>query len=128
LIEDPVVAYEKLNCLDQGTGPELMFVHSAGGNAAAWWQQLEYFSKTRRTLAYDLPGFGRSEAVSAQAIPEAFTNAALSVLDRFHVQHADVVCLSLCGWTGIHHALEHPLRVKKLVLSCTKAGTTHGQY
>ena len=46
--------------ISAGTGPGVVFIHGAGGNAAVWWDQMRAFSKTHKAVAYDLAGFGRT--------------------------------------------------------------------
>lgn len=40
--------------------PPLVFLHGIGGAARAWRGQLEYFGKRFRSIAWDMPGYGRS--------------------------------------------------------------------
>eukprot|EP00968_Pinguiococcus_pyrenoidosus_P027041 scaffold7350_cov233-Pinguiococcus_pyrenoidosus.AAC.6 len=45
----------------EGGMPTLIFVHGFGASSDQWRHQLEFFRKTHRVLAIDLPGFGQSE-------------------------------------------------------------------
>lgn len=49
------MAYES-----QGTGPVLVMVHNGGASSAIWRHQVAALSASHRTVAVDLPGFGRS--------------------------------------------------------------------
>ena len=49
-----------LNVIATGDGEGLLVIHGAGGNAAVWMQQVAAFAPSRRVVALDLPGFGRS--------------------------------------------------------------------
>src|ERR1700676_1576607 len=40
--------------------PPLVFLHGIGGAARAWRGQLNTFSDRYRTIAWDMPGYGRS--------------------------------------------------------------------
>jgi 3-oxoadipate enol-lactonase len=111
--------------LDQGSGSPLLFVHGAGGNAGVWWQQIAAFAAHGRTLALDLPGFGRSAIPAPEALAAAFTEAPGSVLDAAGVERASIVCQSLGGWSGLRFAFAHPERTERLVLACTMAGVAH---
>jgi 3-oxoadipate enol-lactonase len=114
-----------INWLAAGAGPALVFVHGAGGNAAAWFAQMEAFADTHRVIAYDLPGFGRSAQPGEGAYHEHFAKTAVSVMDATGVEKATLICQSLGGWTGVRLALECPERIERLVLSCTMAGIAH---
>lgn len=114
-----------LHVVASGAGEGLLFIHGAGGNAAIWTQQITAFAPTRRVVAFDLPGFGRSPAVEPDDLPRALTHAPAQALDAAGVERADVVCQSLGGWSGLRFALAFPHRVRRLVLACTMAGVAH---
>src|SRR5687767_1386204 len=48
---------------DGGSGSALpiVFVHGNGGNLTQWSGQLAHFRKSRRVIAFDLRGMGRSD-------------------------------------------------------------------
>jgi pimeloyl-ACP methyl ester carboxylesterase len=106
--------------------PSLLLIHGAGGNSAAWWQQVEAFAPQRHVIAYDLPGFGQSAPFAAgEDLGEAMVRAAVAALHAAGAARADVVCQSLGGWTGIRLALARPDLVTRLALCCTLAGIAH---
>lgn len=115
-----------LNVIACGDGEGLLFIHGAGGNAAIWTQQVAAFAGSRRVVAFDLPGFGRSPAIAPERLGEALTSAPAVALDAAGLDRADIVCQSLGGWSGLRFALAHPHRVRRLVLACTMAGVAHG--
>ena len=114
-----------LNWMAHGEGPGILFVHGAGGDAAAWWQQMEAFAATHRVAAYDLAGFGRSRPMVPDEAPACLSRHAAEVLDAAGIERATVVCQSLGGWTGVRLALERPERVERLVLCATMGGIAH---
>jgi pimeloyl-ACP methyl ester carboxylesterase len=53
--------YGKLNCLIEGKGPGLIFLHGALGTGAAHFRdQISYFSRKYRVVAPDFLGYGKS--------------------------------------------------------------------
>ncbi|HEY3678039.1 MAG TPA: alpha/beta hydrolase [Bradyrhizobium sp.] len=48
--------------------PSLVFLHGIGGAARAWRGQLDYFADSYRSLAWDMPGYGSSAALSSVSI------------------------------------------------------------
>lgn len=100
----------------------IFFCHGAGGNAASWWQQLPEFARDFRCLAHDHRGFGRSPCTGAQFKVGEFVDDAVAVMDEAGVEAAHFVCQSMGGWTGVQMALNHPGRIKSLVLSDTIGG------
>ncbi len=108
---------------DTGVGPEVIFFcHGAGGNSTSWWQQIPVFADSYRCLAHDHRGFGRSPCTPEQFRVDAFADDAVAVLDAAGVSSAHFVCQSMGGWTGVRMALNHPGRVRSLVLSDTIGG------
>ncbi|MEQ8859867.1 MAG: alpha/beta hydrolase [Pseudomonadales bacterium] len=107
----------------RGDGDEtVFFCHGAGGNSTSWWQQMGAFASRYRCLAHDHRGFGRSRCSAEQFAVHEFVDDALAVLDAAAVTRAHLVCQSMGGWTGVRLALEHPDRVRSLVLSDTIGG------
>lgn len=100
----------------------LLFIHGAGANRAAWWQQLAAFAPAHHVIAYDLPGFGESAAADPAALAEQMVAAAVDVLAAAGATRARVMCQSLGGWTGVRLALARPDLVERLVLCCTLTG------
>lgn len=105
--------------------PSLLFVHGAGANRAAWWQQFDAFAPGNHVIAYDLPGFGESAAAEPDRLADQMLSAACDVLAAADATKARVVCQSLGGWTGVRLALARPDLVEGLVLCCTLAGIAH---
>lgn len=108
-----------------GERAPVLLIHGAGGNAAVWWQQVEAWASTRRVIALDLPGFGRSAPPPPSDFAGMLVETAAAVLDASGAGRVDVVAQSLGGWAGLRLALERPDRVRRLVLCCTMAGVAH---
>jgi len=102
--------------------PALVFAHGAGGNAASWWQQVPVFSADHHVVVFDHRGFGRSICPPEHQSAVHFEADVVAVMDAAQVDTAVIVCQSMGGWTGVRVALDHPERVRKLVLSDTIGG------
>ena len=100
----------------------IFFCHGAGGNSTSWWQQVPEFAADYRCLAHDHRGFGRSGCTGEQFRVGEFAEDALAIMDAQGIEAAHFVCQSMGGWTGVQMALEHPERIKSLVLSDTIGG------
>jgi pimeloyl-ACP methyl ester carboxylesterase len=105
-----------------GQGPALVFAHGAGGNSLSWWQQVPYFARTHRVIAFDHRGFGRSRCAPDDFQPARFGADLCAILDAEQIDRAALVCQSMGGWTGLQTALHYPERVRCLVLGGTPAG------
>ena len=100
----------------------VFFCHGAGGNSTSWWQQVPEFSAQYRCLAHDHRGFGRSRCTGEQFRVDEFSADVLAIMDSVAVDAAHFVCQSMGGWTGVQVALNHPDRIRSLVLGDTIGG------
>ncbi|MEC8983035.1 MAG: alpha/beta fold hydrolase [Actinomycetota bacterium] len=117
---------------EAGTGDVVLFLHGLGHSRIAWDRQLEDLSDRWRCVAWDLPGFGASEPLEDMTFP-AIANAAIALLDRLGADSAHLVGLSFGGQHALHVALDHPERVRSLVLADTSPvfgldGTTREEW
>jgi 3-oxoadipate enol-lactonase len=71
--------------------PPLLFLHGIGGAARVWRGQLDFFSDRYRTIAWDMPGYGRS------APPEKFSIPALADALRDFLQQVGATKPILVG-------------------------------
>lgn len=50
----------KINYFEEGSGPDMLFLHGWGGKWQSWYPILLHFIKDYHVVALDLPGFGDS--------------------------------------------------------------------
>jgi pimeloyl-ACP methyl ester carboxylesterase len=81
-----------------------------------WRFNLEFAAARHRVYAPDLPGFGRTEKPRARYGVPYFTRFIERYMDDRGLRSAAVVGASLGGRIALELALEHPKRVRKLVL------------
>ena len=119
---DPALAVRRLD----GPGePPILLLHGFTGSVAAWGSViLEALSRRRTVLAVDLPGHGDSPAPSA---PEGYRwertlEAVLAALDAHGAEAADWVGYSMGARLALAAAVEHPDRVRRLVLESGSPG------
>ncbi len=104
-----------------GAGKPLVFLHGLGGSSKSWGRQLEHFGQTRRTIAWDCPGYGESaDFPGGKPTCHDFAKALLAALDQAGVGDFDLVGHSMGGAVAPWVARLAPLRVGKLTLSATK--------
>ncbi len=119
----PLVGGAPIRLDDQGTGNPTLFLHGNPESAESWAGVVERLAPAMRCLVPDLPGFGRS------AVPETFEASPAGVgaftaalLDAAGVgEPVDVVAHDFGGAFGLSLAIDHPERVRRLVLVSTPA-------
>jgi len=108
-----------------GEGPALCFVHGAGGNHAAWWQQTAQFRSGYRVITVDLRGFGKSESVAEGPDSLDFPGDLLAVFDHAGIKRATLVGQSIGAVAALRFAVSHPDRIDALVLAHSLGGLSH---
>ncbi len=103
---------------DGGTGGlPVVFVHSYAGSSAHWAAQLAHLRPTRRAVALDLRGHGRSEApASGDYAVESLAADIAAAVDALGLGRFVLVGHSMGGAAALAYADAHPERVAGLVL------------
>lgn len=107
----------QLHADEAGSGTEtLVFLHGFGGDRLAWRAVQDHFSRTCRTLAYDLPGHGLSAEWPEAGPPKVAVRAVLDDLGRRGIGRAHLVGHSMGGAVAVLIALAEPERAASLCL------------
>lgn len=99
-------------------GPVVVLVHGLGGHADDWRNLAPYLVKAGyRVYLPDLPGYGRSER-PANFSYSVTDEAAVVVgfFDALGLKQVDLGGWSMGGWIVQRVAIDHPERVRRLVL------------
>jgi aminoacrylate hydrolase len=107
---------------ETGNGPPLMLVPGLGGQGSFWISQVPVFSRDFRTVVHDHRGAGRSTHSRITYSIEQMADDALRLMDALKIDSAHFVGHSTGGAIGQAIALDHPERLRSLVLSATWAG------
>ena len=70
---------------EQGEGEPLVLIHGVGMQAAAWYPQIEYFSKHYRVISVDMPGHGKSTKLADGAPLKAFVDWAIEFITALNL-------------------------------------------
>jgi len=111
----------RLRYLEGGEGPTVVLVHGRGGAATLWLPYLKAFSRQRRVLALDLPGFGHSQAppgkpADAEAALAFFVRPVEALLAQVARGPFSYVGHSLGGLVGVELCLRRKLPLERLAL------------
>lgn len=118
----------RIHYLKQGAGPTVLLLHGLGSCAEDWPFQFAALSGGTAApcpyfavLACDLRGHGRTDAPPGPYSIEQMAGDVAGLLTALAVDAAHVVGLSLGGLVAQALAIEHPARVRSLVLVNTFA-------
>jgi 3-oxoadipate enol-lactonase len=109
----------RLNVLDEGEGPPILFLHGLGGSWRDWEPQLDGLRDRYRCIVVEHRGHGRSEATTGDYSIELFAGDVISLAAQLGIERAHVVGLSMGGMIAQHVALAAPALVDTLVLCDT---------
>jgi pimeloyl-ACP methyl ester carboxylesterase len=109
--------------LEAGEGPILVLIHGGGSGADAqgnWVQCLPAYAANFRTIAVDMPGFGRSERPDPSGYDYGQKNRNRHMIDFIEAiaggQKINLIGNSMGGATALGVAIARPDLLKKLVL------------
>lgn len=116
-LERPHVRTHVFESGPQRGGPPIVFVHGTALFGASLSPLSAYFDDAR-TIAFDRPGYGLSDAFvyTEENIRRTVVDTLSGVLDELGLERVDIVGHSMGGHTGIRFALAHPHRVRRLIL------------
>src|SRR5580693_2335296 len=99
-----------------GQGEPLMLIHgglTTIGEMAVWVQPL---AKTRRVIAVEMQGHGRTADTDRPMSFVTMGDDVAALLDHLKIPNADLVGHSFGGATVIRAAIQHPHKVRRLVV------------
>jgi pimeloyl-ACP methyl ester carboxylesterase len=101
-----------------GDGTPLLFIHEFAGDHRSWEPQLRHFSDRYRCLSYAARGYEPSDVPDSldRYSQATAVSDAVAVLDAAGVDRAHIVGVSMGGFTALHLGMQHPDRVRSLVV------------
>lgn len=105
--------------MEQGSGATpVLFIHGIGGGADSWLRQLEFFGRSRRAIAWWMPGYGPSAPLPEMTF-DALADAVVALLDHLELPHVHLVGHSIGGMIAQTLAGRAQHRLASLTLSAT---------
>jgi pimeloyl-ACP methyl ester carboxylesterase len=102
---------------DEGAGPPIVLLHGTSSSLHTWDAWVRALASHRRVVRLDLPGFGLTgRAPDRDYRVTRYARVVTSLMDQLGIARADLAGNSLGGRVAAVVALDHPDRVRKLVL------------
>ncbi len=101
---------------ESGAGPPVVCIAGLDGRATFWRKQLGPLAATRRAIAFDARGVGRSSHSRIRYSVGQMAEDLLSMLDVLGIETATLVGHGLGSAVALQLAIGHAGRVEKLVL------------
>jgi pimeloyl-ACP methyl ester carboxylesterase len=111
-----IVSGQKICYFELGSGEALILLHGLGGDADEWLFCMEELSSSRRVIALDLLGFGRSDKPQVRYTIDRFVEVLEQFLNVLAIERASLMGSSLGGWVAAAFALKFAERTDKLIL------------
>ena len=116
--------YAPVNGLDlyyeiHGAGEPLILLHGGFGATEMFGSILPLLSNSRRVIAVDLQGHGRTADIDRPLTFEAMADDIGALVKHLGIGKADVMGYSLGGGVALRTAVQHPDAVRKLVVVST---------
>lgn len=104
-----------------GRGPDVVFIHGAGANHLAWFQQVAAFAREFRCTVYDARGWGMSRG-SLDVGRWVFGTDLVALLEALGIARAHFVAHSM-GGRAVAGVIRHrPEAIRSIVFSGTNGG------
>lgn len=118
------IGYEEAG---DGDATPIVFLHGVGSDKSVWRPQLEHFGASRRTVAFDYPGYGDSDPAPEGTTRDDYASAIISAMHELGIDCAHVCGLSLGGVVAIAMCHADEKRCASLILADTFAVHPDGQ-
>lgn len=118
------IGLSQLSWLEAGSAPEtLVLLHGIGSNAESWAAQLSAFATAYRVIAWDAPGYAKSQPLQGtKTSPTDYARRLKAFLDYNHITSCRLVGHSLGALIAARLALLWPECVDTLILSSPASG------
>ena len=107
---------------EEGSGDPLLLIMGLGATHELWHRVRPMVTPLYRTILLDNRGAGKSDAPAGPYSIPQMADDALAVMDAAGVKIARVFGASMGGMIAQELALNHPERVRSLILGCTACG------
>jgi pimeloyl-ACP methyl ester carboxylesterase len=101
---------------EHGSGEPLVLLHGGLGAGEMFGTIMPSLSANRRVIAVDLQAHGGTADVDRPLRPQTMADDVAALIEHLELPRADVMGYSLGGLVALRTAIQHPQRVRRLVL------------
>jgi pimeloyl-ACP methyl ester carboxylesterase len=101
---------------EHGSGEPLVVLHGGIGASETLAPIVPALAAGRRVIAVDLQGHGHTADIDRPLRPESLADDVAALIEHLGLDEADVFGYSLGGEVALRTAIQHPGRVRRLVL------------
>ncbi|MFH2203149.1 MAG: alpha/beta hydrolase [Elusimicrobiota bacterium] len=105
-----------------GKGEPLVLIMGLRRNIESWYRQISELSKHFQVIAFDNRGAGRTDKPAMDYSIRLFADDTAGLMDALNIKDAYIFGISMGGYIAQELAINHPQKVRKLILGCTSAG------
>lgn len=105
-----------------GDGEPLVLIMGLRRNLEWWYCQIPILSEHFRVIAFDNRGAGRSDKPHMEYSIPLFADDTAALMTALHIPDAYILGVSMGGYIAQELALNHPDRIRKMILGCTSCG------
>jgi pimeloyl-ACP methyl ester carboxylesterase len=112
-----------------GPGRAVIFLHAASGTGESWLYQVPVFTRAGyRCVTYDRRGWGRSRPAPIGEQPGHGSDDLHGLVGRLGLDRFHLIATAAGGIVGLDYSLEHPERVRSLVVANSIGGVQDPDY
>lgn len=104
-----------------GQGEPLILIAGLSKDSPAWFLQLEAFSQHFQVIVFDNRGVGRTEAPDSPYSTQMMADDVIALMEVLNIPTANILGHSMGGCIAQNIAIQHPQKVKRLILLDTFA-------
>src|SRR4051812_5231868 len=101
---------------EHGSGEPLVLLHGGLGAGETFGAIMPSLSADRRVIAVDLQAHGGTADVDRPLRPQTMADDVAALIEHLDLPRADVMGYSLGGTVALRTAIQHPERVRRLVV------------
>ena len=120
--QKPTTGYAPVNGLEMyyevhGSGDPVVLLHGSFMTITNnWTQWIGELSKTRKVIAIEMQGHGRTADIDREFSSEHLADDVAALLDYLKIARADLIGYSMGGGVAMQCAIRHPDKVRKVVV------------